>query len=110
MRQPFLLQPQALEVGDVKAKKCVNCGFCCRVAPCPYGKATSDTDPACRFLVPGKPGRWLCGKYDEIIDQPDADVVPAFDGGCSSSLGNTYRRRILENEKLAGSNQDVVAT
>jgi len=93
-----------------RVRKCVNCGFCCRVAPCPYGEATSDTDPACRFLVPGKPGRWLCGKYKEIVGRHGTDVTPAFGGGCSSSLGNTYRRRILENEELARSNQDVVAT
>jgi hypothetical protein len=81
---------------------CVNCGFCCRIAPCPYGEVTSPTDRACRFLVPeGRPGRWLCGKYDQIVDQPDADVVPAFGGGCCSSMFNEDRRRIIESERLA---------
>lgn len=97
---------------------CVNCGFCCRIAPCPYGDVTSPTDRACRFLVPGpKPGRWLCGKYNEIIlDQPNASMVPAFGAGCCCSMCNPDRNRILQEimedikEEHAESSQDVVAT
>lgn len=82
---------------------CVNCGFCCRIAPCPYGEVTSPTNRACRFQVPDetRPGRWLCGKYDQIVGQPDADVVPAFGGGCCCSMFNADRRRIIESERLA---------
>lgn len=75
--------------------KCVHCGWCCRNGPCPWGEVTSPTDRSCKFLVPGKPGRWLCGKYDEIIGQPTAEISPAFGAGCCATLFNTDRERIL---------------
>ena len=75
---------------------CVHCGFCCRKAPCGWGEATGDG--SCRFLIPGKPGRWLCGKFDEINGQPTADVSPAFGAGCCCGF-NSLRRAILEEAR-----------
>ncbi len=78
--------------------RCVNCGFCCRLAPCGWGEVTSPTDRACRFLIPGtRPGRWLCGKYNEIVGQPTSEFSPAFGAGCCSNL-NSYRRKIIKEE------------
>ena len=34
---------------------------------CGWGEVTSATDRGCRFLVPGKPGRWLRGKHGQIM-------------------------------------------
>ncbi len=76
---------------------CVNCGYCCRHAPCGWGERTSDRDRSCRHLVtdPSRPGRWLCGIYDQIVGQPTSEVAPAFGAGCCASL-NSFRKAILE--------------
>lgn len=79
-------------------RPCVGSGHCCKVAPCLFGEA--DNTGACRFLVPwedeglGVP-RYRCGKYEEIRQHPGAALSPAFGAGCSSSLFNTSRDRIL---------------
>ncbi len=80
--------------------KCVNSGYCCMVAPCPFGEPTSDSDLRCKFLVPmslSKAGtsRYLCGKYEEIIDMPGSEIAPAFGAGCCSPIGNELRNKIL---------------
>ena len=78
------------------ASKCVNCGYCCRFAPCGWGEVTSKKDRTCKHLVPHptKKGRWVCGIYDRIDGQPTSEVSPAFGAGCSSAL-NSFRRAII---------------
>jgi len=78
------------------ASKCVNCGWCCRKAPCGWGEVTSDKDRTCKHLAPHptKKGRWLCGIYDRIIGQPTSEVNPAFGAGCCAAL-NSFRRAII---------------
>jgi hypothetical protein len=77
---------------------CVGSGFCCKKAPCPYGEA--DETGGCRFLIPwpdndlGVP-RYRCGKYEEISKSPTAHFSPAFGAGCSSTLFNQDRDRVL---------------
>lgn len=82
------------------ASPCVNSGFCCKIAPCPFGEVVSETDRSCKFLVKieqkGKHPRYVCGKYEEIIRQPGWEFAPAFGAGCCSPLGNTDRAAILK--------------
>jgi len=69
---------------------CVRCGGCCRAGACSYGK----WDPKkrqCSYLTENN----LCGEYDKIKDLPGSTLSPAFGTGCSSTLGNTYRQKIL---------------
>lgn len=81
-------------------RPCVGSGFCCKLAPCGYGKRDPETG-WCTHLVPwagddlGVP-RYRCGRYEYIITQPGWQMMPAFGGGCSSPLFNRERERILE--------------
>jgi hypothetical protein len=86
------------------ASPCVNSGFCCKIAPCPFGEVVSDTDRSCKFLVEveqeqGKHPRYICGKYDEIIQQPGWELAPAFGAGCCMTLFNHDRAAILKELK-----------
>jgi len=69
--------------------KCVRSGYCCKVAPCPFGEWDAERGQ-CAHLIGDKPGRYSCGIYEYIEQQPGADVAPAFGAGCCSSL-NTDR-------------------
>lgn len=76
---------------------CVNCGYCCLMVPCAFGKADEKTG-ICLFIE--KRGeRIFCGKYEEIINGSDLSwmVTPAFGAGCCSSLFNERRKNILQN-------------
>ncbi len=66
--------------------ECVNCGFCCRVAPCQFGEWNAPLH-RCIHLTADN----LCGRYDEIKDKLGAWWSPAFGAGCSSTIGNTMR-------------------
>ena len=88
------------------ASPCVGSGFCCKQAPCPFGEPVSETDRSCQFLVQleqeaGKHPRYTCGKYDEIVEQPQWEVAPAFGAGCCSALGNPDREKVLKEFKAA---------
>jgi len=75
---------------------CVRSGFCCKRAPCPYG--TAGLDGACIHLVPdpaSSAGQYLCERYDWIRKQPGAEWSPAFGAGCSSTLFNEDRDRVI---------------
>lgn len=78
---------------------CVGSGFCCKKAPCPYGERDPETG-WCVHLVAWPDNdlpvpRYRCGRYEFIREQPFADIVPAFGGGCSSTLFNRDRERVL---------------
>ncbi len=78
---------------------CVRSGFCCKQKPCPFGEVTSPTNLACKFLGGDTAGQYFCMKYDEIqAGRPDnfADFSPAFNTGCSSTLFNPDRDRVIE--------------
>jgi len=74
-------------------RPCVQCGYCCTVAPCPFG----DGIP-CRFLTP----EMLCSRYEEIRMLPGSNISPAFGTGCSSPIGNEMRvqkiKKLLEEK------------
>ena len=84
--------------------ECVQCGYCCTVAPCGFGEWDADKKQ-CKYLTEDN----LCDKYDEIEADPSSDISPAFGAGCSSSLGNTRReQKIKESQELRGSNKTTV--
>ena len=98
-----------IEIDDYAKKyPCVQSGYCCTVRPCPYGDVKSATDHSCRFLEEGDeiiPGvrRTKCGKYDWIkanVPERDWKMSPAFGGGCSSTLYNDQRDRIIIAERI----------
>lgn len=71
--------------------ECVRSGYCCKAAPCPFGKWNAAKTQCEHLKGPGL-GRYSCGIYDEIILQPgSAEFGPAFGAGCCSPL-NTDRR------------------
>lgn len=83
---------------EVSTSPCVGSGFCCRQRPCPFGEP--DETGGCRFLEPWKDDdldvpRYRCGKYEEIRRDPSSVVSPAFGAGCSSTLFNQDRSRVL---------------
>ena len=57
----------------------------------------------CKFLIGDEPGNFACGKYDEIVGQPGAENSPAFGAGCSSTLGNEARTRVLLGRRAPAS-------
>jgi len=79
--------------------ECVQCGYCCKVAPCAYGTWNSEKQQ-CTFLTEEN----FCGKYERLITIPGAKFNPAFGTGCSSSLFNADRdKKIMENIRTNGS-------
>lgn len=81
------------------ASPCVGSGFCCKLAPCPYGE-WNKTKTQCAHLIPigtasGKHQRYTCGKYEYIVNQPDWQLIPAFGAGCCSTIGNPDRSAII---------------
>jgi len=79
--------------------ECIQCGYCCRVRPCPFGATIGPFNHQCRFLEEeskvGDVVIYKCGKYREILAIPGSDFSPAFGSGCSSPLFNNARDRIL---------------
>lgn len=66
---------------------CVQCGYCCTVAPCSFG--VLGANGVCTYLTADN----LCGRYGELKDDPKAYHSPAFGAGCCSPLFNTRRQR-----------------
>lgn len=76
-------------------RECVQCGYCCTIGVCPYGK-WDGTKGTCRFLTDES----QCDIYNEIIAQPEAEYSPAFGAGCSSTIGNKRRNDKLQQRRL----------
>lgn len=75
---------------------CVRSGYCCKVRPCPFGEWDAERHQCVYLeLEHEDPPRYKCGIYDSIVGQPGAEVSPAFGAGCSSTLFNDDRDRIL---------------
>ena len=70
----YLLTPEGYPI-------CVGCGYCCKQAPCAFGEL-AESGEGCRFIVRAD-GRYWCGIYDHIIQDPSSDIAPAFGAGCS---------------------------
>lgn len=84
------------------ASPCVGSGFCCKARPCPFGTGTP-----CVHLKPVDDLRYTCGIAEEIMQQPGWELAPAFGAGCSSTLFNTDRDRIIRLTKEQGT--DTIA-
>lgn len=88
-----------MPASDAPERPCVGSGFCCKQAPCPYGKALPGSRQ-CVYLAVWDQSetvatRYRCERYDFIKAQPGSDFSPAFGAGCSSALFNTDRDAIL---------------
>jgi len=89
-----------MEIDGVPVQECINCGYCCRKTPCPFGEVEGEIDTAigamnpCRHLTEDN----MCGIYDQIIGQPGAELSPAFGAGCSSVL-NGDRQNLLRSSR-----------
>jgi len=70
---------------------CVQCGYCCCVGACPFGDYDNEAK-RCRFLDEDN----ACMIYEYIIEQPGAEISPAFGAGCSSTLCNTRREEKIK--------------
>ena len=83
---------------EVTYAPCVGSAMCCKKAPCPFGEA--DETGGCRFLEVWEDDhleveRYRCGRYDEIVGQPTAEIAPAFGAGCCMPMFNERRSEIL---------------
>lgn len=72
--------------------KCIQCGYCCITAPCPYG-VSEENEPRCKFLQ-AEGERLICSKYEEILKDPGSVFSPAFGAGCCSPLFNSMREKL----------------
>lgn len=79
--------------------RCIGCGYCCLQRPCEFGESISDKKPACRYVKVIKKGNGFaifgCRKYQEIQKTGRGEISPAFGAGCSSTLFNERRDRVL---------------
>jgi hypothetical protein len=78
--------------------RCVRSGFCCKKAPCPFG-VWDYSLAQCRFLQGAGPGAYECAIHDDIIQEPDAALSPAFGTGCSSTMFNEDRDEVLRRRR-----------
>lgn len=81
------------------ATPCVQSGFCCRRAPCPFG-SWDEKQHKCSFLTDDN----LCAKYDEILAMPVEmwKHAPAFGAGCCMPLFNEARENRIRELRAAG--------
>lgn len=82
------------------ARMCINSGYCCRQAPCPFGE-WDEKKHQCKHLTEDN----KCGIYEEIIARPVPEwyVAPAFGAGCCSPLNPDRLRMLGANTGRTGS-------
>ena len=80
-------------------RMCLRSGYCCKQAPCPYGK-WDESKHQCVYLEGDRPGEYRCGIHSQIVQDPRSRISPAFGAGCSSSLNED--RQNLERDNHAG--------
>jgi len=74
---------------------CLNSGYCCTVAPCPYGTWNPERHQCKELLDPDEDGRRLCALFEVIRMDPASWISPAFGAGCCSPL-NTRRKEMIQ--------------
>ncbi len=86
---------------EVKVQPCVRSGFCCKQAICPYGE-WDETVRQCKFLAidNSELGTHICLKHEEITEIEKDSRYPMMGSGCSSTLFNEDRDRVIR--KLRG--------
>lgn len=98
-RPPGLSDLYVDERLGIAAKPCLRSGHCCKVRPCAYGTWDAQNKRCVHLLVvetlPNGAEVHGCGKYDEIVQDPQSRWNPAFGAGCSSTLFNDAREAIL---------------
>jgi len=70
----------------MKTHPCYQCGFCCKISACGYGKWDA-ANHRCSFLNTNG----SCSKYAEIIEHEKNVRFPMMGCGCSSILFNDMR-------------------
>jgi hypothetical protein len=70
------------------AVPCVQCGYCCKKTPCPFGTWDAKRKQ-CEHLTDDN----RCAIYHDILAKPGPlwRLAPAFGAGCCMSLFNTHR-------------------
>lgn len=68
------------------ARMCIHSGYCCRVAPCPFGTWDA-ANHKCTHLTDDN----RCGIIKEIMARPVPEwyAAPAFGAGCCSPFNST---------------------
>lgn len=73
---------------------CIQCGYCCTVRPCIFGKWNADQSKCAYLTAENK-----CGKYEEIKKLEAHCKYPMFGWGCSSTLFNEVREAKIKADK-----------
>jgi len=91
---------------DDDVKPCVQCGYCCTVRTCSYGfYGHSQRNVLCRHLVrneqcvrkSGTPlTTYTCNIWDKIKYMEKGSPYPMCGSGCSSTLCNVMRDKVIE--------------
>ena len=74
---------------------CIQSGYCCSVAPCPFGEWDAKRGHCAHLLDANEAGRRGCARFNEIKRDPSSRISPAFGAGCCSPL-NSVRRALLQ--------------
>ena len=73
--------------------QCVQCGYCCTVRPCSYGK-WNEKEHRCLYLTENN----HCSIYEKVKHD---QFNPAMSAGCCASLFNTVREKKINASKTA---------
>jgi hypothetical protein len=81
-------------------RSCVHCGYCCKTAPCGYGRQARKTTRCLYLIQVGE--LYYCGLYNAIQETedstPQGNGFPMFGSECCSPLFNNDRNHILRGK------------
>jgi heterodisulfide reductase subunit C len=91
-------------VSEADIKKCVQCGYCCKQGPCEHGRAHNFHSPflnhpkACIYLRHDDDNlsTFRCVIWNAIKEREKNARFPMCGSGCSSTLFNEHRHRVLQ--------------
>ena len=87
---------------DDNVKPCVQCGYCCRIRPCQWSFRCSNTGAfggICVHLSVDSASNlrtYTCDIWDKIKYMEKGSPYPMCGSGCSSTLFNTMRDRVIQ--------------
>ncbi|WP_126993048.1 hypothetical protein [Thermosipho globiformans] len=73
--------------------ECVQCGYCCKITPCYYGKWNEEKNQ-CEYLTEDN----KCGIYDKIVEIEKDQEVKMFGSGCCLNYMNPERLKKLSSK------------
>ncbi|MBT1248565.1 MULTISPECIES: hypothetical protein [unclassified Thermosipho (in: thermotogales)] len=73
--------------------ECVQCGYCCKITPCYYGK-WNNKKKQCEYLTDDN----KCGIYDKIVELEKDKEVKMFGSGCCLNYMNPERLKKLSQK------------